>query len=208
MILPAVETNYFGASCGQTESTIQTKYGLTSPYILYVGKHHPYKNITNHLHAYTRHQEVYQHLQLVIAGKRDPRQIALYQTAAALDPGDRIIFTDFVPENDLFALYRNAHLFVFPSFYEGFGLPPLEAMACGVPVITSNAASLPEVVGDAAIQIDPTNVPELADAMRTVLTDHERWEDLRLKGRQRAQQFSWETAAIQPMRVYQQQGNG
>jgi glycosyltransferase involved in cell wall biosynthesis len=208
VIFPAAETEYFSSSPTQTEATLPTKYRISPPYILYVGKHHPYKNITNLLHAYTRHQEVYQHFQLVIAGKRDSRQSALYQTATALDPGGRILFTDFVPENDLFALYRNAHLFVFPSFYEGFGLPPLEAMACGVPVITSHAASLPEVVGDAAIQIDPTNIPALADAMRAVLTDPECWEKLRNKGYKRAQQFSWETAAIQLMQIYHNQGKG
>jgi len=181
----------------------QSTYGIVQPYIFYVGKHHPYKNITTLLHAYMTHPEIYENFQLVIAGKQDMRRKSLYVTAEKLDPRKRIIFTDFVPEEELFDLYRGASLFVFPSLYEGFGLPPLEAMACGVPVITSNAASLPEVVGDAAIQVDPLDVRELADAMQTVLADATLWNTLRQKGIKRSQQFSWETAARQLLQLYE-----
>jgi glycosyltransferase involved in cell wall biosynthesis len=181
----------------------KAKYGIVQPYILYVGKHHPYKNILTLLRAYVADPEIYDRFQLVIAGKRDARRQELYETAERLDPRKKIIFTDFVEEAELFDLYREAHLFVFPSLYEGFGLPPLEAMACGVPVITSNAASLPEVVGDAAILFDPLNVRELAAAMRAVLTNPELWNSLHHKGLQRAQQFSWETAATQLLQIYQ-----
>lgn len=184
-------------------STTLQKYGITQPYILYVGKHHPYKNIKTLIQAYSRHPEIYTSFQLVIAGKRDDRRNDLYAEAQTLPCKDSIRFTDFVPEPDLFELYRQARLFVFPSLYEGFGLPPLEAMACGVPVISSNAASLPEVVGDAGIQVDPLDVQGLADAMRRVLMDQTLWETLKQKGLQRAQQFSWDTAARQLLRVYE-----
>ena len=104
---------------------------------------------------------------------------------------------------DLPALYSAADLFVFPSLYEGFGLPPLEAMACGAPVVCSNAASLPEVVGDAAVTVDPYDVEALAQAMHRVLTDSVVRDDLRAKGLARAAQFTWERTAQETMKVYQ-----
>ncbi len=203
VILPAADEKCWSHSTERIQINIEEKYGIEQPYILYVGKHHPYKNISTLLQAYNTHREMYEEFQLVIAGKRDNRRKDLYITARTLDSGKYIVFTDFVPEEELFELYRRARLFVFPSLYEGFGLPPLEAMACGVPVIASNAASLPEVVGDAAIQVDPLNVREFANAMRTVLTDPERWNTLKQKGLRRAQHFSWETAAKQLLRIYE-----
>ena len=203
VILPAADGKCCSHSPEQPRTNIKEQYGIVRPYILYVGKHHPYKNISTLLHAYNTHCEIYENFQLVVAGKRDNRRKDLYATAKTMDSGKHIVFTDFVHEKGLFELYRQARLFVFPSLYEGFGLPPLEAMACGVPVITSNAASLPEVVGDAAIQVDPLNVCELADAMRTVLTDSELWNALKQKGLQRAQRFSWNTAAKQLLRIYE-----
>ena len=200
VIFPAAD---LGAVPGPPSATVLSSYGITQPYIFYVGKHHPYKNITTLLHAYATHPEIYHHFQLVIAGQQDTRRQSLYREAETLDPGNRILFTDFVAEAELFDLYRGASLFVFPSLYEGFGLPPLEAMACGVPVITSNAASLPEVVGAAAIQVDPLNVRAFADAMRNVLTDTTLWHTLQQKGLKRAQQFSWATAARQLLHIYE-----
>jgi glycosyltransferase involved in cell wall biosynthesis len=170
---------------------------------LYVGKHHPYKNIKTLMHAFNAHHGVYEGYQLVIAGKKEPRRESLYQAGESLQAGASIVFTDFVTEDDLFELYRHARLFVFPSFYEGFGLPPLEAMACGVPVITSNAASLPEVVGDAAIQVEPLDVQGMADAMRNILTNDALWKTLQDKGFQRVRRFSWDTAAQQLLEIYE-----
>ncbi len=188
------------------EMALKRRYGIEGRYSFYVGKHHGYKNITTLAQAFMTHQEVYQQTQLVIAGKRDSRRHELYDLAARLDPGGRIIFTDFVEDDGLFDLYRGASLFVFPSLYEGFGLPPLEAMACGVPVICSNAASLPEVVGDAAILVDPLNIREMADAMRSVLTDANLYRSLQEKGYAQAQCFSWERAARELLHVYSEAG--
>jgi glycosyltransferase involved in cell wall biosynthesis len=109
-----------------------------------------------------------------------------------------------VAEEDLPALYTGALAFVFPSLYEGFGLPPLEAMACGTPVVASNVSSLPEVVGDAALLVDPYNVEELAEAMYRVLTEQELHEQLRRKGLERAQLFSWEETARKTLKVYEE----
>jgi glycosyltransferase involved in cell wall biosynthesis len=107
----------------------------------------------------------------------------------------RLIFTGFVAEEDLAALYSGAVAFVFPSLYEGFGLPALEAMACGTPVITSSTTSLPEVVGDAALLVDPMDPDALRDAMSTILSDHSLRADLRRKGLRRATEFSWTRCA-------------
>ena len=181
---------------------LRAKYRIAQPYIFYVGKHHPYKNIKTLIHAYHTHKEIYENFQLVIAGKKDNRRQELYTSAEQLDTGNQIIFTDFIPEEEIFELYRGASLFVFPSLYEGFGLPPLEAMACGVPVISSNAASLPEVVGDAAMLVDPQNVTELAAAIQSILTDDLMWATFRQRGLDRAQQFSWDTAAMQLLQLY------
>ncbi len=202
VIFPAAEQTYYPLESPGLSVKIASRYGITQPYILYVGKHHPYKNVKTLVHAFNIHHELYTRYQLVIAGKKDSRRDALYREAHSLQAGGSVVFTDFVPENDLSELYRHARLFVFPSLYEGFGLPPLEAMACGVPVVTSNAASLPEVVGDAAIQVEPLDVQGMADAMRTVLTDKMLWEDLKHKGLKRAQHFSWDTAARQLLAIY------
>ena len=200
VILPAADERAFP---GEPNPEILARYEMTQPYILYVGKHHAYKNIMTLMQAYMAQRDIYQNFQLVIAGKRDSRQKTLYDAAAQFDCGKRILFTDFVPDADLFDLYRGARLFVFPSRYEGFGLPPLEAMACGVPVICSNAASLPEVVGDAAISVKPDDASALVDAICSVLTDENLWQTLKNKGLARAQQFSWETAARQLLEVYE-----
>lgn len=204
VILPAAEQRYCPSESPELPPEIASRYGIIKPYLLYVGKHHPYKNIKTLVHAFNVHQEVYEEYQLVIAGKKDPRREDLYQEAASVQAGDSIVFTDFVMEADLFELYQHARLFVFPSLYEGFGLPPLEAMACGVPVITSNAASLSEVVGDAAIQVEPLDVQGMADAMRAVLSNKSLWQDLKQKGLQRIQLFSWDTAAQQLLEIYEQ----
>ena len=113
-------------------------------------------------------------------------------------------FLGGVPNEVLVYLYNAAKLFVFPSFYEGFGLPPLEAMACGTPVITSNVSSLPEVVGDAATLVKPEDIDGLTVAMWRVLTDENLRREMRAKGLKRAQTFSWERTAIETMRVYEQ----
>lgn len=203
VIFPAADERAFS---GEPNPAVLAQYEIVQPYILYVGEHHAYKNVMTLMQAYMAERDIYHNFQLVIAGKRDVRQKTLYEAAAQFDSGKRILFTDFVPDDDLFDLYRGARLFVFPSRYEGFGLPPLEAMACGVPVICSNAASLPEVVGDAAIQVQPDDISAFAAAMRSVLTNESLLRTLKYKGLARARQFSWEIAARQLVDIYTQQG--
>jgi glycosyltransferase involved in cell wall biosynthesis len=118
-----------------------------------------------------------------------------------------VIMPGYLPTDELRSLYSYADLFVYPSLYEGFGLPPLEAMVCGAPVITSNSSSFPEVVGDAALQIDPQDPDALADAVKAVLEDESLAAALRARGFDRAKRFSWERAARETLEVYREVGN-
>jgi glycosyltransferase involved in cell wall biosynthesis len=131
----------------------------------------------------------------VLVGHPTREDNAIFAAARASAYQEALIFTGYVPAEDLVALFNAADLFVFPSICEGFGVPPLEAMACGTPVITSNAASLPEVVGDAAPMVDPLDVEGLASAIAMVLADADLRTRLAAQGLQRAAAFSWEATA-------------
>jgi len=180
------------------------KLHIPTPYILFVGSLEPRKNLLHLLQAYAQLRHHHPHYHLVIVGARNFwKNAPVVETVDALDLKDWVHFTGFVPEEDLPALYNGAHLFVFPSLYEGFGLPPLEAMACGTPVVTSNSSSLPEVVGDAAVTVDPYDVAAIAAAMASVLADPALAADLRQRGLTRAGQFSWERMAQETIKVYQ-----
>ena len=133
----------------------------------------------------------------------DGAQRAALEERVAKQSMRNVHFTGYVEEEDLPALYNGASLFVFPSLYEGFGLPVLEAMACGTPVITSNTSSLPEVAGDAAILVDPENVEAIVEAMRRVLADRALAAELQAKGLERAKQFTWERTARETIAVYE-----
>jgi glycosyltransferase involved in cell wall biosynthesis len=141
---------------------------------------------------------------LVIAGKAQWRESEVFQAVQRAGLVGRVVFPGYVDEPDLPALYSAAAVFVYPSLYEGFGLPPLEAMACGTPVISSNAASLPEVVGDAALLVDPNDTVALAQALYSVLAQPALHADLRRRGFDRAAQFSWQRCAAETLAVYRQ----
>lgn len=176
-------------------------------YLLCLAAPQPRKNLTHLIRSFFRLLDE-QHLPdtyLVLAGSREQGWMHDEIFAAAESSAkyrSRLIFTGYVAEEDLPALYSGAVAFVFPSLYEGFGLPALEAMACGTPVITSNTTSLPEVVGDASLSIDPTDSDKLCDAILTILSDHSLREELRQKGLMRAAQFSWKKCAEMTAGVY------
>jgi glycosyltransferase involved in cell wall biosynthesis len=178
--------------------------GLERPYILYVGALEPRKNLLRLLQAYHRLCGWSTRWSLVIVGA--PNRWSLSRMApevARLDLGSRVKLTGYLPDADLPALYNAADLFCFPSLYEGFGLPVLEAMACGAPVLTSNTSSLPEVAGEAAVLVNPYNVPGIAAAMRRILSDPDLVADLRQRGLQRAAQFNWQRTALETIAVYE-----
>lgn len=171
------------------------RYGLDRPYLLFVGSLAPRKNLAAAAAAFERARASFspEH-DLAVAG------VSSYQFRKARIPqGLRLL--GYVADDDLPGLYCAAKALVYPSLYEGFGLPPLEAMACGTPVIASNAASLPEAVGDAAVLVDPTDPDALAEAIRKVLTDGALAADLRERGLVRARSFSWDQAARRMLEV-------
>ncbi len=173
------------------------------PYFLYVGSHFTYKNLGRLIEAFA--QTALPEFKLLIAGVPDPRYTPLLQAQAKeMGLGDRVQFLAYVPYGDLPRLINQATALVFPSLWEGFGLPALEAMACGTPVITSNLSSLPEVAGDAALLIDPYNVGELAEAMNAVAYDRTLWATLHRAGLARAQMFSWEKTGQQTSDILRQ----
>lgn len=182
---------------------VLARLGLTVPYILYVGSVEPRKNVSRLLEAFARLRADAPGYRLVIVGAGRWKTTPIFKTVARLGLEPYVSFTGYVAEEDLPALYAGAALFVFPSLYEGFGLPVLEAMACGTPVVTSNVSSLPEVAGDAALPVNPFDVETIADAMRRVLADPALAAHLRERGLARARQFSWERTARETLAVYE-----
>ena len=190
--------------CSEDQSrSVLAKHDLRRPYLLYVGTIEPRKNLTTLIRAYddlihsTPHRP-----QLVLCGGRGWLCDAIYQMVDDLKLNDQVRFTGYVDDADLPALYSSAEAFIYPSQYEGFGLPPLEAMACGTPVITSNTSSLPEVVGEAGFKLPPHDVEALTETMAKLLSDAAMSQHYKRAGLERAKLFSWERAARETQAVY------
>ncbi len=193
----------------EEKETVARRYNLNFPYILYVGTLEPRKNILILIKAFEMLKEADAGRKLVITGKKGWKYDSIFEYIAAKDLHRDVIFTGYVPNVDLPGLYNSADLLAYPSQYEGFGLPPLEAMACGCPVITSNTSSLPEVVGDAGIQIDPGNPKLLADAMLWLLNDDSTRKEFVRKGLERSKQFGWKKCAEETLQIFREvQGTG
>ncbi len=181
------------------------KYGIEGRYILFVGTLQPTKNLARLIEAYAlARQRARIQQSLVVVGQQGWQYQDIFARISGLELQDHVIFTGFVPDEDLPALYSGADVFVLPSLYEGFGLPVVEAFACGTPVIASNVASLPEVAGDAAILVNPTNIEGLAQVLERVCMDAGLRQAMRQAGLARAAQFSWRTCAEQTRQVYRQ----
>jgi len=184
---------------------VRGKYALPQGYILYVGTIQPRKNIDTLIEAYARLRTVRESMpKLVIVGRKGWLYDRLFTRISELGLADEIIFTGFVPDEELPHIYAGASLFVYLSFFEGFGLPPLEAMACGVPVVTSNTTSLPEVVGDAGLAVPPSDLDAVMAAMARILDDAGFARTLGERGRERARLFSWDAAAAETLEIYRQ----
>ncbi len=183
------------------------KYKIDRDFILFVSTIEPRKNLPGLLRAYRRLLDDYKRDELlVLAGRNGWLWEEVYETVDKLDLKDHVAFLGLVPSEDLVHLYNAARLLVHPSFYEGFGLTPLEAMTCGTPVIVSNTAALPEVVGDAALMINPHDIDGLTVAMWRVLTEEDLRQDLIERGLKRATKFSWEETARKTLEVYHKVG--
>lgn len=176
-------------------------YGISKPYVLFVGTLEPRKNLNFLIKGFDKASQKNPDLHMVLAGRRGWMAQAIFDELERRDLLGKVHITGYVKDQYLPALYREAVAFIYPSLYEGFGLPPLEAMASGIPVIVSKGSSLPEVVGDAGLYIDPLSVDELAEAIDRVANDSELVADLREKGFQQAAQFSWQQAARETMEI-------
>jgi len=172
---------------------IEEKWQLRKPYLLYVGTIEPRKNLTRLLKAFSllKRENSIPH-QLVLAGGKGWNNEEIYRTAKEME---NVIFTGYISEEEKIALYQNAEVFLFPSIYEGFGIPPLEAMTCGCPVVCANAASLPEVVGDAARLVDPLDEADIAQGIWEVLSNEELRNQMREAGYRQAKKYSWNNSA-------------
>jgi glycosyltransferase involved in cell wall biosynthesis len=178
------------------------RYGL-GDYLFYVGDMRPYKNLDRCLKAFARLN--LPDLRFVVVGKKDPRFYPnLKREVDRLSLKDKVVFMGYVPGDDLPSLYSEAKALIFPSLYEGFGLPPLEAMACGCPVVTSRAASLPEVCGEAAHYVEPESVDSIVEGMHKALTNNDLRRTLVERGLERAKLFSWEKAAKEVLNIFEQ----
>jgi len=187
----------------EAKSRIYSQHGLKRPYVLFVGNLKPHKNLKTLIRAFSqmcaRRDFDYQ---LVILGDDRKWKVGLVNECAKLGINDRVLFVPQVPYEDLPCLYGAAEILTMPSFIEGFGLPVLEAMACGTPVVCSRTASLPEVAGDAAEYFEPTSADDLAAALERVLGSRELQETLRRKGLERVKLFSWHECARRTLELY------
>jgi len=199
-----IEIVYEGAPLRTCLESIQDApfINITRPYLLYVGNAYPHKNLERLILAFQKLIKDKQiDCQLILVGEIDYFYQRLRKMSSGA-PSDRIIFTDFVSDSDLNTLYQNASLYVFPSLGEGFGLPPLEAMAFGLPVVCSKATCLPEILGQAALYFDPENTKEMAEKIKMVFKDRKLQEKLIDQGFKRIQKYQWSKMAQETLGIY------
>jgi glycosyltransferase involved in cell wall biosynthesis len=186
---------------------VRRKYHLPENFMLFVGSIEPRKNLRSLLRAYMELEEpVRKEFKIVLVGFEGWKNEEIMSLLGKLEPD--VLYLGYVPDNELGKFYNLASLFVYPSFYEGFCLPPLEAMACGCPVIVSNAASLPEVCGEAAFYVDPNDIGSIARGMDRVLKDETLRKSMIAKGLERSRLFSWEKSAREHLKVFEEVMNG
>lgn len=206
-----IEVVYGGVSSEFTPVTdevvlarVREKYGIDRPFILSLGRLEPRKNLDRLIEAYwLLRQETNPPHRLLLAGEKGWLCEGLFVQVEKLKLGGDVIFLGFVPDEDLPALFSLADVFAYPSLYEGFGLPPLEAMACGAPVVASNTSCLPEVLGEAARFVNPHDVNTIAEALHRVIIDDELRRNMSRQSLARAAQFSWSASAQKLLSVYE-----
>ena len=202
--IPAEGIHVVHCACGEQMARVQEgpelaavreKYGLDKPFVLFVGNTNPRKNLNRLMQAFDLAKEEGIAHQLIIAGEQGWK-FDRAEALKGLKHGEDIRFIGFVPDEDMCALYSAAALFAFPTLYEGFGIPVLEAQSCGVPVLTSRCSSLPEVGGDAAVYADPYDVGSIRDGMLKLLSDTDYADALVQKGYKNVKRFSWQKSAV------------
>ncbi len=209
VIYPGVEPHFRPVTDMATLDAVRSRYRLPPRFILHVGTLEPRKNLPRLIEAFhqfqvssSKFQGKKPNLKLVLAGGKGWLYEGIFETVARFGLADAVHFPGFIDDADLPVLYSLADLFVYPSMYEGFGLPPLEAMACGTPVVASAASSLPEVVGDAGLLVPPTDVEALAGVMARALTDAALRAELRERGFAQARRFDWRASAERLVESY------
>lgn len=182
---------------------VRNKYTLPESFILVVGSVEPRKNLMNLLHAYLRLDEnIRSDFKIVLVGFKGWNNREIMELLGKMK--EDVVYLGYVPDSDLGKLYNIATAFVYPSLYEGFGLPPLEAMACGCPVVVSNVTSLPEVCGDAAYYVNPNDAESIAEGLYKMVTEESLRDSFTIKGLQRAENFSWERSAAEHLKVFEE----
>ncbi len=195
------------AFCPITDRTaldvVRARYSLSQPYILYVGTIEPRKNLLRLVQAFARLKKKGLPHKLAIVGQQGWHCAPVFAEVERLGLAHDVVFTGYVPFEDLPVLYSGAEVMAFPSLYEGFGLPVVEAMACGAPVVTSNTSSLSEVAGGAGLLVNPLSVDEISDALHSIHTDRSLRDSLSERGLARASHFTWEQSARNTLDLYE-----
>jgi len=204
VIYNAIDERFWQQPDAEEIARVRERYRLNNPFVLYAGNIKPHKNLERLIEAFhlLRQTPAMKDVELLIIGDEISKYASLRRAVHRHKLHKYVRFFGFVSDQTLAALYRLAAVFVFPSLYEGFGLPPLEAMASGTPVIVSNVSSLPEVVGDAALLIDPYEPAAIAEAMQRVLDNGALASDLSRRGLARAREFSWERSIARVREIY------
>lgn len=198
----AAEDIYYPQNKTLCRQYVKRNYGIENKFILYVGGFSPRKNIKGLIQAFSMvKSKLNNEYKLVILGKKGRSYYDYRDLAYNLNIKDDVIFPGYIPVDELPIFYNASEVMCYPSFYEGFGLPPLEAMACGTPVIASNTTSIPEILGDDALYIDPFNVDDMANKLLMVLEDEKLRTDLSFKGLHRSTLYSWKRTAIETIDV-------
>lgn len=184
----------------QNDKAVVLEYNITDPFLLYIGNAYPHKNLERLVSVFQKIKANQPNLKLVLVGKED----YFYKRLKTETKDDAVIFAGYVPDSQLEALFSQAVCYVFPSLYEGFGLPPLEAMAKGCPVVSSNRSSLPEVLGSAAVYFNPENEQEMQQQIETVINNQNLREQLIKEGYQQIKKYDWWESARLTLKVYQE----
>jgi glycosyltransferase involved in cell wall biosynthesis len=211
IVYNAIDHRFLSGHASDTDRQfLAERYQVTYPYLLYAGRISPHKNLVRIIEAFSAlktdllKQDLFPDLKLIIIGDELSKHPDLRRTVVRGGVQNDVRFMGFVPIEVLRIFYDAAKVFVFPSLYEGFGLPPLEAMAHGTPVLTSNTSSLPEVVGNAAVLVNPENVFEMMRALERVLLDQQLREKMRQRGYEQVKKFSWDVAAAEVLAGYEE----
>ena len=201
VVYPGVDPNAFYPRSEKEKEEIKKKYGITKPFLLFLGTLEPRKNVPAILKAYAGLKDR-KKFNLVLAGKKGWLSEEIFRTVADLGLEEDVVFTGYVPEEDRPKLMSAAEVFVFPSFFEGFGMPVVEAQACGTPVVTSNTTSLPEAAGDGGVLVDPRDVGAIGGAIARILSSPSLRDELSRKGLKNSRRFRWEDSGKKLIEIF------